>query len=229
MAKSPTAVRNAGQGSRRAAPSKAFVPRRGRPTAAQVEAINRAILAAATEHFLSAGFEAASMEAIVALAGVSKGTLYARYPTKEALLHDVIEARVAAWSAEAGRHDHLLPEGLEARLRHHAKTIIRALAQDEIRAFEKLVRGPGLSPDLARDFHETGRKFVIRMLADEVVAGTRNDPVPARHPERIAEMLVAMLYGWFQLEASARVVPDAEALAYADLAVDVLFAGQAAW
>jgi len=207
----------------------AFKPKRGRPTAAQVEAINRAIPAAAAEYFLAVGFEAVSMEAVAARAGVSKGTLYARYPTKAALLHAVIEERVAAWSLEAGRHDHLLPTDLEARLRYHAKTIIRAFANDEVRALETLVSGPGVSPDLARDFHEIGQRFTIRMLADEIASGTRNDAVPARDPGRIAQMLVAMLYGLFHLEENSGVVSEKTALEFADRSVDVLFAAREIW
>ena len=206
-----------------------FAPKRGRPTAAQVEAINRAIGDAAAEHFLSVGFEAASMEAVAARAGVSKGTLYARYPTKAALLHAVIEERVAAWSAESARYDHLLPAGLEDRLRYHARTIIRALANDEIRAFQNLVRGSTLSPELARDFYDTGQGFVVRLVADEIAAGTREDPAPAKDPRRVAQMLVAMLYGWFTLEESVGAVSEAEAIAFVDRSVDVLYAGRSAW
>ena len=207
----------------------AFVPKRGRPTAAQVEAIQRTILSTATEHFLSAGFEGTAMEVVAAQAGVSKGTLYARYPTKEALLHAVIEQRVAAWSAQAGRDDHLLPPGLEDRLRYHAKTIMRSFAVDEIRAFEKLAREPAVATAVAREFYEIGQRFIIRLLSNEIAEGTRGDPMPARNPERIAEMLLAMLYGWYHVEEGIRAIPETEALAYADQAVDLLFAGRAAW
>jgi TetR/AcrR family transcriptional regulator, mexJK operon transcriptional repressor len=207
----------------------AFVPKRGRPTAAQVEAINRTILSAATDQFLSAGFEAAAMEVIAAQAGVSKGTLYARFSTKEALLHAVIEDHVADWSAEAGRDDHLLPPALEDRLRYHARTIMRSFSNAEIRAFERLVRGPGVAREVAKDFYETAQRFAVRVLAREIEEGTKPDPVPARNPERVAEMLIAMLYGWFHLEEGVRTIPEAEALAYADQAVDLLFAGRTVW
>jgi len=175
------------------------------------------------------GFEAASMEAVAAHAGVSKGTLYARYPTKGTLLHAVIEERVAAWSAESGRDDHLLPTGLEARLRYHAKTIIRAFANDEVRAFEKLVHGPGVSSELVRDFYETGQGFAIRLLADEIASGTLNDPVAARDPRGIAQMLVAMLYGWFNMGENMGVTSEEDALEFAERSVDVLFAARSVW
>ena len=169
------------------------------------------------------------MEAVAARAGVSKGTLYARYPTKSALLHAVIEERVAAWSAESARHDHLMPVGLMDRLRYHAKTVMRALANDEIRAFQNLVRGSTLPPELARAFYEVGQGLVVRLLAEEIAAGTQEDHVPAENPQRIAQMLVAMLYGWFTLQESLGAVPETEALTFADHAVDTLFAGRDAW
>lgn len=206
-----------------------FTPKRGRPTAAQLDAINRAILSSATAQFFAAGFDATTMKIVAARAGVSKSTLYARYPTKEALLDAVIEARVAAWSEETRPFDHLLPKDLEGRLRHHAKIIIRFFGREEIRAFERLVNGPGVSQAVAWAFHERGQRFVVNYLREEIVEGTRNDPAPARNPERIAEMLIAMLYGWHRLEEAARSIPQAEAEVYADRAVDLLLSGRAAW
>ncbi|WP_374575278.1 TetR/AcrR family transcriptional regulator [Phenylobacterium sp.] len=213
----------------RADRAEAFVPRRGRPTAAQVEAINRSILAAATEHFLSVGFDSASMEAVAAQAGVSKGTLYARFPIKEALLRAVMEARVAAWSAEFGQPDPSSREGLEDRMRRHARVIARAFATEEIRAFEKLVRGPAVAPEIGRAFYGTAIRFALQQLVDDIVEGTKADAVPPRDPQQVAQMLLAMLYGRLHLEEGVHAISEDEAGAYADQAVDLLFAGRCAW
>lgn len=64
------------------------VRRRGRPRSTDKD---EAILSAATQLFLSRGFEAASMDAIADAAGVAKVTIYARFPDKDALFRAVLE------------------------------------------------------------------------------------------------------------------------------------------
>jgi AcrR family transcriptional regulator len=205
--------------------------RAGRPTAERVEAINQAILDAAREHFLASGFEATPMEAVAASANISKGTLYARYPTKEALLRAVVEAQVEAWRAlDARRRPPAPPADLQAKLRHHARRIVEALGSEQVRDFEALVRGAGPPGcELARVLHETGYRMAITALAGHIAEGTRKDAAPARDPERVAEMLMAMLYGWHGANETVRRVRPAEARAFADSAVRLLFAGRAGW
>src|SRR5437868_4373942 len=80
----------------------------GRPTRDRSEQIRRAIMDAAEEEFLRARLDGAVMESIAAAAGVSKTTVYGRYPTKEALFRALLEERIEAWSQENRRYDHLL-------------------------------------------------------------------------------------------------------------------------
>jgi AcrR family transcriptional regulator len=109
---------------------KSFTPKRGRPDAKQVAAIDEAILATASRMFLESGYDAVAMENIASATGVSKGTLYARYPSKEALFARVIKERVKTWSAIAGEEDYLLTDDIGERLRHHARTV--AKSQDNV-------------------------------------------------------------------------------------------------
>ena len=204
--------------------------RRGRPTQLQVDEINQAILETAQSLFVSHGFETTSMEAVAAKAGVSKSTLYARYPTKQLLFRAVVEDRVASWSAMSASRDHLLGSDLRQRLQHHADTIISSLMLNEIRAFERVIAGASTKfPELARAMHEIGYRFTLRMLLDEIERGTANDKIPARKPERVAEMLFAMLSGWYRAEEAVREIPAAEAQRFARDAIDLLFHGRAAW
>lgn len=62
----------------------------GRPRAGDVKKLNGNILVAAGELFLKHGFDATSMDAIAALARISKRTLYSRYADKSALFDAVI-------------------------------------------------------------------------------------------------------------------------------------------
>lgn len=204
--------------------------RAGRPTAARVEAINSAILQSAREHFLAAGFEATPMEAVAAGANVSKGTLYARYPTKEALLRAVVEEQLASWKAHEAARRGPLPKAFEARMQHHARGILEALGSEKLRAFETLVGGAGRpASGLVRALHETGYRMAVEALAEEIAAGTRDDPTPPANPMAVAEILMAMLYGWYSANETIRKVTRDEARAFADRAVELLLAGRAAW
>ena len=73
------------------------------------EARPQELLDAALELFVAKGFAAARTEEVAARAGVSKGTLYLYYPSKEDLLKAVIShylsARIAEGAALAARHD----------------------------------------------------------------------------------------------------------------------------
>ena len=63
--------------------------RRGRPRS---EPAHRALLEAALREFVARGYDAMSLEAIAAAAGVSKITLYRRWDSKLALVRELLEA-----------------------------------------------------------------------------------------------------------------------------------------
>ncbi|WP_434570291.1 TetR/AcrR family transcriptional regulator [Pseudomonas sp. Z3-6] len=63
----------------------------GRPPKAQAEARRAHLLRVATDEFLAEGFGNANVDRIARKAGVSKKTIYARYPNKEALFFAVVD------------------------------------------------------------------------------------------------------------------------------------------
>src|ERR1051326_2335086 len=63
----------------------------GRPPQATLEARMRHLLSVAGDEFATRGFAEASVSRIARDAGVSKKTIYARFPTKDALLFAVLE------------------------------------------------------------------------------------------------------------------------------------------
>lgn len=64
--------------------------------AAKNAATMRALLDAASETFAECGFEAASMDQIAARAGLTKGALYYRFPSKQELFLALLDDRCAA-------------------------------------------------------------------------------------------------------------------------------------
>lgn len=204
--------------------------RPGRPTLARSEAINADILNAARDHFLSLGFDATPMEAVAAAAGISKGTLYSRYPTKEALLQAVVADRLEAWGAEAGARQGPMPSDFKQRLNYTARSVLESLASEEIHAFQRvLTTTADAGGELARALFDAGHRNAIASLSEAIVEGTANFPVPPRDPTRVAEMLMSMLTGWYDAHHRVREISHEEAMAFAEHAVDVLFHGRAAW
>jgi TetR/AcrR family transcriptional regulator, mexJK operon transcriptional repressor len=64
--------------------------RPGRPTQAETERLGEQLREAALSTFLENGYDRTSMEAIARAAGITKQTLYSRYPDKRAVFADVI-------------------------------------------------------------------------------------------------------------------------------------------
>lgn len=115
-----------------------------------------AVLAGARSVFLAHGFSAATTDMIQAAAGVSKATVYARYPTKEALFKAVVEAEcdrllgvVRATAIRSSR----LQDVLLALARAYLGLV---LSQDVLALFRAVVGEAPRFPALARQFYLVG-------------------------------------------------------------------------
>ncbi len=203
--------------------------RRGRPSLAQASEIDKMILQVAQDLFLEHGFDLVSMEQIVAAAGVSKGTLYARYPSKEALFGAVIEAAVEGWSMEAALDDNLLTDDVEQLLRHHARTITKFMHRPEVSAMQRLLLAVGTRfPKLVETMHDRGYRYIVNLIAQDIRQAEQAHGRETADAEAIAHMLVAGLSG-YQMQVSGQADHGAQAAALADRMVDVIVAGRSAW
>jgi len=110
-----------------------------------------AVISAATEEFLQAGFDATSMDRIAARACVSKRTVYNHFPSKEALFAAIL---VQLWDASstggspAYRADlPLRPQLLDLLMRK-----IRLSSDDALLSLARVAIAAGIhSPERARD------------------------------------------------------------------------------
>jgi TetR/AcrR family transcriptional regulator, mexJK operon transcriptional repressor len=64
--------------------------RRGRPTQAESKKLHQKLRKAAVATFVKNGYDGTTMDAIAKAAGITRRTLYARYPDKRAVFLDVI-------------------------------------------------------------------------------------------------------------------------------------------
>lgn len=94
--------------------------RRGRPTQSEAKRLDLAVREAALATFLEMGYAGATMEAIARAAGITKRSLYARYPDKRAVFADVIPWALARYTDDGAIEDvdeeGLAEEGIEATL-----------------------------------------------------------------------------------------------------------------
>jgi TetR/AcrR family transcriptional repressor of mexJK operon len=226
---SPVGKKAAASSASKRKPRPAPKPGPGRPTAARVEAINGAILARANEEFLKTGYQDTQMEAVAKAAGVSKQTLYDRYPNKYALLKAVVADRVAAWSDDLERDEGETSPDLRTRLKQRAHGIMSFCCSGEFERVQRFLAGSPSMDELRRMTYEVGHQRMALAIAKEILERTTNPPIAREPALRLAEMLMGMLHGWWLAHLGVRTITRKEALAYADHAVDVLLDGRTSW
>ncbi len=213
-----------------------FVAKRGRPTKAQAAAIEKAILSVARDKFLGFGYASTSMEAVAAEAGVSKGTLYARYPAKSDLFRAVVSGRIEQWTVDAAwkAHERVRPalrDGIAAYLMEYGVAYLAALDEPEVAAFDRLIRLEAARfPELAAEFREQGLLVEVKYLAEQIAQSAEVQGWPVHDPEGVAESFTAALLGWSR--EGAMLGEESKGRAYSRYVarlVALFVGGRAAW
>jgi AcrR family transcriptional regulator len=134
------------------------------------------ILDGARQCFLARGFDGASMNDIVKAAGVSKGTVYAYFPSKDKLFEALIsqdrrrQAEQALVIEDDGRPIAQVLQGLGLRM-------VRLISSPESIAYVRMVVGAVEKfPHIGQAFFEAGPAYGTAKLADyferQMQAGT---------------------------------------------------------
>ncbi len=128
----------------------------------------RAILDAATEVFLTAGYLGASMDEVAARSGVSKQTVYKHFADKDGLFVAVVTGAVEEISDPVRDEVLRLPqsEDLAPALQRLARRQLRAVMQPKLLRLRRLVIAESVRfPDLGRAFYERGPNRTVEALA----------------------------------------------------------------
>jgi TetR/AcrR family transcriptional repressor of mexJK operon len=143
--------------------SDAKTPKRGRPVD---ETKRDAILDVATKLFMAKGFHATSMDDIAHDAGMSKLTLYRRFPDKQSLFRAVVERKCQA----------SLPEDLYERIKgQKPQQVIHGfchaffgliMSEDAINLYRMMMGEAAQSPDMTKMFFDAGPQRVKNMLGE---------------------------------------------------------------
>ena len=143
-----------------------------------------ALIEAATALFAERGYRETSVQAIGERAGVSRGSIFWHFDSKEGLLWAVVERAFEAWEAEI-----LLPvvgeatgvEAMSRALAAHRRFLTErteALRLFYVLIFEALGPHSGLAPEFAK-LHANLRGLTVGWIRQAIDAGEMRDDVDA--------------------------------------------------
>jgi AcrR family transcriptional regulator len=124
--------------------------RPGRPRIADAANIQSEIFAAAKRLFFEHGVAATGMDAIAKAAGITKQTLYARFPNKDELYRAVIDEVMNKWRQDQGPLIGDCRNLGEALYNHSLETLDTATREGSALVARFLSLESGRSPDLTR-------------------------------------------------------------------------------
>ena len=163
--------------------------RSGRPPRELAGEVDARILDAAREVFLERGLGGSSMDEIARLACAGKPTIYARFPTKEALFAAVVMRSVADKIARLETYE---PTGetIEERLASVGETVLRwFFVGDTIGLMRLAIAEARRFPELASSVHrmalERATEAVARLLG-EAAQSDEFGTLSAFAPDRLA-------------------------------------------
>lgn len=161
-------------------------PRAGRPTREQAEARHEELLDRALDHFLDKGFEQATIEAIAADVGMTKRTVYTRYPDKASLFRAAVHRAIERYSIPEDRIHATDVGDLAQTLTNIAMLRIDLVASPQGLKLQRIIQTESYRfPDIFTDSYEIGAlptiRFMARLLARETAAGNLaiDDPIAA--------------------------------------------------
>jgi TetR/AcrR family acrAB operon transcriptional repressor len=163
----------------------------------QSELSRERLIEAATRLFAERGYRDASVQAIGEAAGISRGSIFWHFGSKEGLLWAVVQRAFTRWEAET-----LVPEVGDARGEEAIGRALRAhrrFLADEggtLRLlFVLMLEALGPRPELAGEFarlHRDLRVLATPWLEEAVADGDFRDDVD---PESIVTLIIATLGG----------------------------------
>lgn len=159
----------------------------------------RQILDGARRIFLRDGFDGASMNDIVRAAGVSKGTLYVYFPSKEVLFAALIRhdkrqqaEQTCRWVDE--RHD------VRTALTHVGRSFMTTMMRPDHIALVRIVLAIAPKfPEIGKAFHESGPRYGTERLAAQIARHVERGELVLDDPRRAAIDFMQLCQGDLKL------------------------------
>lgn len=155
-----------------------------------------AILDAADEVFLEVGFQAASMSAIAAKAGGSKGTLYNYFPSKDELFLACVSRHCAGLQ---GQMSSMVADSGDVRetLTRMGRRFLEVVSSDDVVSkFRMVVAEAERTPAIATAFYEVGPKAAAGLLSNYLQKAMDRGALTRTDPLRAAQVFLGLCSTW---------------------------------
>lgn len=159
----------------------------------------RAMLDAACRLFLENGYEATTLNDVVARSGGSLATLYDLFGGKPGLLLTMVSercARIAALISGAQLSQLELADGLSEIARHFLDQLTDG---DGIALFRVVVAEAPRQPELGRLFYEAGPATTRQLVADYLKAQPRSVGLEIGDAQEAATLFIHMVIGEYHI------------------------------
>lgn len=169
-------------------------PTAGRPTRDQAEARHRELLDTALDIFLDKGFEATTMEGVAAAVGMTKRTVYARYPDKAALFIATVQRAIERLIVADATLAALDTGDLEATLTAVARMRVAQVMTPAGLKLQRIINTQSYRfPQIFMMSYEQGAGPVIAFLADLLRRHDNAGAVCVDQPEMAANIFMSMV------------------------------------
>lgn len=174
--------------------STASRPRAGRPTREQAEARRAELLDTALDHFLEKGFEQATIEAIAQDVGMTKRTVYARYPDKVSLFRAAVGLAIERYTVAPDRIRATDCGDLAQTLYNIAMLRIDTVATPQGIKLQRIIHTESYRfPEIFTDSYELGVLPTIEFLAAILERETRAGVLAIEDPLMAANAFMSLV------------------------------------
>ena len=166
----------------------------GRPTREQAAARHNDLLDTALDMFLDRGFVQTTMEGVAAAVGMTKRTVYARYPDKAALFLATVQRAIEQLIVPTDTLRNLDSDTLEHTLTAVAKMRVAQVATPQGLKLQRIINSESYRfPEIFTSSYEQGAGPVIAFLADLLRRHDSAGAVCVAQPEMAATVFMSMV------------------------------------
>ncbi|MFA7585993.1 MAG: TetR/AcrR family transcriptional regulator [Novosphingobium sp.] len=186
--------------------------RAGRPTREQAQARHNELLDAALDHFLDKGFELATIEAIAGAVGMTKRTVYAKYPDKVSLFRAALNLAVERYSVTPEQIAETDCGDIEQTLVRIARLRIRQVMTPNGLKLQRILYTESYRfPDIFLIAYERGAMQTVKFLASVLERETKAGRLAVPDAEVAANLFMSMVVsGPVRIIVSGKVFSDEE-------------------
>ena len=184
----------------------------GRPTREQAEQRHNELLETALDHFLEKGFEQATIEAIAAKVGMTKRTVYARYPDKVSLFLAAVNLAIERYSVTQAQLDATDSGDIEQTLIAIARLRVDTVSTPNGLRLQRIVNTESYRfPDIFKAAYERGAMPTIRFMAAILDRETKAGRLAIPEAEKATVVFMSMVVsGPVRIIVSGNPLPEAE-------------------